>query len=201
MNEQGAQPRVASVQRKTKETQIELTLSLDGCGTAEIDTGVGFFDHMLTHIARHGLFDLSVKATGDTHVDFHHLVEDVGIVLGAAIAMAVGDKAGLVRYGMAACPMDEALVLVTLDLSGRPWCRCELEFPTPSVGEFDTELIREFFIAVASNAAMTLHLVQQSGVNSHHIAEGTFKSFARALDAATSLDERVMGVPSTKGTL
>ncbi|MFO8082397.1 MAG: imidazoleglycerol-phosphate dehydratase HisB [Armatimonadota bacterium] len=201
MNEESGQPRVASIQRNTKETQIELTLSLDGCGEAEIDTGVGFFDHMLTHIARHGLFDLTVKATGDTHVDFHHLVEDVGIVLGSAIAVAIGDKAGLVRYGMAACPMDEALVQVALDLSGRPWCRCELEFPTASVGEFDTELVREFFIAVASNAAMTLHLVQQSGVNSHHIAEGTFKSFARALDAATSLDERVTGVPSTKGTL
>lgn len=201
MTEQSAGPRVASVQRNTKETQIELTLSLDGCGEAEINTGVGFFDHMLTHIARHGLFDLTVNATGDVHVDCHHLVEDVGIVLGSAIAAAVGDKAGLVRYGMAACPMDEALVLVSLDLSGRPWCRCELEFPTERVGEFDIELIREFFIAVSSNAAMTLHLVQQSGVNSHHIAEGTFKSFARALDAATSLDERVTGVPSTKGTL
>jgi imidazoleglycerol-phosphate dehydratase len=134
-------------------------------------------------------------------VDFHHLVEDVGIVLGQAIAAAIGDKAGLVRYGMAACPMDEALVLVSLDLSGRPWTRCELEFPTSSVGEFDTELIREFFVAVASHSAMTLHLVQQSGVNSHHIAEGAFKSFARALDAATRLDERVTGVPSTKGTL
>lgn len=201
MNEQSGQPRVASIQRNTKETQIELTLSLDGCGEAEIDTGVGFFDHMLTHIARHGLFDLTVKASGDVHVDFHHLVEDVGIVLGSAIAVAVGDKAGLVRYGMAGCPMDEALVLATLDLSGRPWCRCDLDFPTASVGEFDTELIREFFIAVASNAAMTLHLVQQSGENSHHIAEGAFKSFARALDAATGLDERVTGVPSTKGTL
>lgn len=201
MTEQSAGPRVASVQRNTKETQIELTLSLDGCGEAEINTGVGFFDHMLAHIARHGLFDLTVNATGDVHVDCHHLVEDVGIVLGSAIAAAVGDKAGLVRYGMAACPMDEALVLVSLDLSGRPWCRCELEFPTERVGEFDIELIREFFIAVSSNAAMTLHLVQQSGVNSHHIAEGTFKSFARALDAATSLDERVTGVPSTKGTL
>ncbi|MBD3293355.1 MAG: imidazoleglycerol-phosphate dehydratase HisB [Armatimonadia bacterium] len=201
MTEQSAQPRVASIQRNTKETQIELTLGLDGCGEADIDTGVGFFDHMLTHIARHGLFDLTVRATGDVHVDFHHLVEDVGIVLGSAIAAAVGDKAGLVRYGMAACPMDEALVLVSLDLSGRPWCRYELEFPTARVGEFDTELVREFFIAVSSNAAMTLHLVQQSGVNSHHIAEGTFKSFARALDAATTLDERVTGVPSTKGTL
>jgi len=201
MNERSAQPRVASIQRNTNETQIELTLSLDGCGQAEIDTGVGFFDHMLTHIARHGLCDLTVKATGDVHVDFHHLVEDVGIVLGSAIAAAVGDKAGLVRYGMAACPMDEALVLVSLDLSGRPWCRCELEFPTERVGEFDLELVREFFVAVASNAAMALHVVQQSGANSHHIAEGAFKSFAKALDAATQIDPRVTGVPSTKGTL
>ncbi len=193
--------RIASIQRNTQETQIELTLNLDGSGEANIDTGVGFFDHMLTHIARHGLFDLEVKATGDTHVDFHHLVEDVGIVLGQAIAEAIGDKVGLIRYGLAGCPMDEALVLVSLDLSGRPWCRCELEFPTQRVGEFDTELVREFFIAVANNAQMTLHLVQQSGVNSHHIAEGAFKSFARALDAATQIDERVKGVPSTKGTL
>jgi imidazoleglycerol-phosphate dehydratase len=200
MNE-GMQPRVATIERNTKETQIELTLDLDGCGESQIETGVGFFDHMLTHIARHGLFNLTVKATGDVHVDCHHLVEDVGIVLGSAIAAAVGDKAGLVRYGMAACPMDEALVLVSLDLSGRPWCRCELDFPTERVGQFDLEMVREFFVAVASNAAMALHVVQQSGSNSHHIAEGAFKSFAKALDAATTRDPRVTGVPSTKGTL
>ena len=200
MNE-GMQPRVATIERDTKETQIELTLDLDGCGESQIETGVGFFDHMLTHIARHGLFNLTVKATGDVHVDCHHLVEDVGIVLGSAIAAAVGDKAGLVRYGMAACPMDEALVLVSLDLSGRPWCRCELDFPTERVGQFDLEMVREFFVAVASNAAMALHVVQQSGSNSHHIAEGAFKSFAKALDAATTRDPRVTGVPSTKGTL
>ncbi|MGC9318809.1 MAG: imidazoleglycerol-phosphate dehydratase HisB [Armatimonadota bacterium] len=193
--------RSAELQRSTKETQIELSLALDGRGESEIATGVGFFDHMLTQIARHGLFDLTVKATGDVHVDFHHLVEDIGIVLGNAVAAAVGDKMGLVRYGMAACPMDEAVVMVTLDLGGRPWCRCALEFPTEKIGEFDTELIREFFIAVANNAAMALHVVQQSGANSHHIAESAFKSFARALDAATRLDERVAGVPSTKGTL
>ena len=200
MNE-GMQPRVATIELNTKETQIELTLDLDGCGESQIETGVGFFDHMLTHIARHGLFNLTVKATGDVHVDCHHLVEDVGIVLGSAIAAAVGDKAGLVRYGMAACPMDEALVLVSLDLSGRPWCRCELDFPTERVGQFDLEMVREFFVAVASNAAMALHVVQQSGSNSHHIAEGAFKSFAKALDAATTRDPRVTGVPSTKGTL
>ena len=200
MNE-GMQPRIAPIERNTKETQIALTLDLDGCGESQIETGVGFFDHMLTHIARHGLFNLTVKATGDVHVDCHHLVEDVGIVLGSAIAAAVGDKAGLVRYGMAACPMDEALVLVSLDLSGRPWCRCELDFPTERVGQFDLEMVREFFVAVASNAAMALHVVQQSGTNSHHIAEGAFKSFAKALDAATTRDPRVTGVPSTKGTL
>ncbi len=201
MSENAGNPRSVELKRDTKETQIRLSLSLDGCGEAEIDTGVGFFDHMLTHIARHGLFDLTVKATGDVHVDFHHLVEDVGIVLGSAIAAAVGDKTGLVRYGMAACPMDEALVMVSLDLSGRPWCRCELEMPTEKIGDFDTELVREFFTAVANNAAMALHVVRQSGVNSHHIAEGAFKSFARALDQATQLDPRVSGVPSTKGTL
>lgn len=193
--------RVAKIERETAETQIALELVLDGCGEAAINTGVGFFDHMLTHIARHGLFDLTVEASGDVHVDHHHLVEDVGIVLGAAIAAAVGDKSGLVRYGMAACPMDEALVMVSLDLSGRPWCRCDLSMPTEKMGDFDTELVREFFFAVANNAAMALHIVQHSGANSHHIAEGTFKSFARALDAATHLDERVAGVPSTKGTL
>ncbi len=193
--------RVATIERETAETRISLELVLEGSGEADIDTGIGFFDHMLTHIARHGLFDLTIEASGDVHVDYHHLVEDVGIVLGSAIAEAVGDKTGLVRYGMAACPMDEALVRVNLDLSGRPWCRCDLQMPTAKVGDFDTELIREFFVAVANNALMSLHVVQEAGENSHHIAEGAFKSFARALDAATRLDERVTGVPSTKGTL
>ncbi len=193
--------RSAELQRKTAETQVELSLALDGAGEAQIETGVGFFDHMLTHIARHGLFDLTVAASGDVHVDFHHLVEDVGIVLGSAIADAIGDKVGLVRYGMAACPMDEALVLVSLDLSGRPWCRCDLDLPTEKIGDFDTELVREFFTALANNAAMALHLEQRAGVNSHHIVESGFKSFARALDQATRLDDRVTGVPSTKGTL
>lgn len=193
--------RVAKIERETRETQIVLELALDGSGEAQIATGAGFFDHMLTQIARHGLFDLTVEATGDLHVDYHHLVEDVGIVLGQAVDVALGDRAGLVRYGMAACPMDEALVLVSLDLGGRPWCRCDLQMPTEKMGDFDTELVREFFVAVANNAGMALHLVQQSGANSHHIAEGAFKSFARALDAATRLDERVTGVPSTKGTL
>jgi imidazoleglycerol-phosphate dehydratase len=180
---------------------MELELVLDGCGEYEVHTGVGFFDHMLTHIARHGLFDLMVKASGDVEVDFHHLVEDVGIVLGSAIAAAVGDKKGLVRYGWAACPMDEALVMVAIDVGGRPHCRCELDLPVEKIGEFDTQLVNEFFAAVAGNAAVALHVVQQSGSNAHHIVESAFKSFARALDEATRLDERVAGVPSTKGVL
>jgi imidazoleglycerol-phosphate dehydratase len=193
--------RTAQITRATNETQITLELALDGCGEYEIDTGVGFFDHMLTHIARHGLFDLKVKAKGDLEVDYHHLVEDVGIALGSAIAAAVGDKRGLVRYGLAACPMDEALVMVALDVGGRPYCRYELDLPVEKIGEFDTQLVHEFFVAVAMNAALALHVVQQSGSNAHHIVEGAFKSFARALDQATRLDERVTGVPSTKGVL
>ncbi|MCD6361725.1 MAG: imidazoleglycerol-phosphate dehydratase HisB [Armatimonadetes bacterium] len=193
--------RQARLERNTSETRIALSLDLDGTGQYEIATGVGFFDHMLCHIARHGLFDLSVQASGDTEVDDHHLVEDVGIVLGKAIAEAVGDKRGLVRYGMGACPMDEALVLVAIDLGGRSYLRYDMTFPTEKIGEFDTQLVHEFFAAVAANAGMALHVVQQSGDNSHHLAEGAFKSFARALDQATSLDSRITDIPSTKGVL
>ncbi|HUS80920.1 MAG TPA: imidazoleglycerol-phosphate dehydratase HisB [Armatimonadota bacterium] len=193
--------RNATVQRETKETQITLTLDLDGQGSYDINTGIGFFDHMLCHIARHGLFDLQVQASGDAEVGYHHLVEDVGIVLGKAIAEALGDKRGLVRYGMAACPMDEALVLVAIDLGGRSYLRWELDFSAEKIGDFDTELLHEFFGAVASNAGMALHLVQQSGGNAHHVAEGAFKSFARALDQATRIDDRIGDVPSTKGVL
>ncbi len=193
--------RSATIERNTTETQIALTLDLDGSGQYEINTGVGFFDHMLSHIARHGLFDLRIEAAGDIEVDYHHLVEDVGIVLGQAIAEAVGDKRGLVRYGLALCPMDEALVLVTVDLGGRSYVRCELSFNAPKVGEFDTELVCEFFRALASNAGMALHVVQQSGGNAHHVAESAFKSLARALDEATQIDERVSDIPSTKGVL
>ena len=193
--------RSATIERKTKETQISLALDLEGSGQYEVNTGVGFFDHMLSHIARHGLFDLRVEASGDIEVDYHHLVEDVGIVLGQAIAEAVGDKRGLVRYGLAMCPMDEALVLVSLDLGGRSYVRCELSFDAPKVGEFDTELVCEFFRSVAANAGMALHVVQQSGGNAHHVAESAFKSLARALDQATRIDERVGDVPSTKGVL
>lgn len=193
--------RQATVERSTTETQITLTLALDGRGEYDIDTGVGFFDHMLCHIARHGLFDLTVAATGDTEVDAHHLVEDVGIVLGRAIAEAVGDKRGLVRYGLGACPMDEALVMVAIDLGGRSYLRYNVNFTAEKIGEFDTQLIHEFFAAVAANAGMALHVVQQSGDNAHHVAEGAFKSFARALDQATRLDDRITDVPSTKGVL
>jgi len=193
--------RNATIERETRETKISLTLDLDGRGEYEVNTGIGFFDHMLCHIARHGLFDLQVQASGDVEVDYHHLVEDVGIVLGKAIAEAAGDKRGLVRYGMAACPMDEALVLVAIDLGGRSYLRWEMDFSAEKIGDFDTELLHEFFAAVASNAGMALHLVQQSGGNAHHVAEGAFKSFARALDQATRIDERISDVPSTKGVL
>jgi imidazoleglycerol-phosphate dehydratase len=194
--------REATIERETKETQISLSLGLDGSGSYEIETGVGFFDHMLSHIARHGLLDLKLKATGDLHVDAHHLVEDVGIVFGQALAQAVGDKKGISRYGWALCPLDEALVGVALDLSGRSHLQCGLCFPTPKVGEFDTELVLEFFRAVSANAAMTLHLWQQSGQNSHHLAESAFKSFGKALRMAVELDPRQAGqIPSTKGTL
>jgi imidazoleglycerol-phosphate dehydratase len=194
--------RTAALKRETKETQIELTLDLDGTGSFDIATGAGFFDHMLSHIARHGLLDLTVKATGDQHVDDHHLVEDVGIVLGQALAQAIGDKQGISRFGHALCPLDEALVGVALDLSGRSHLECDLSFPTQKVGGFDTELFLEFFRALAANAAMTLHVWQQSGLNSHHIAESAFKSLGRALRMAVEPDERQAGrVPSTKGVL
>lgn len=194
--------RTVEIKRETKETQIALSLNLDGSGRYEIATGSGFFDHMLSHIARHGLLDLTVQATGDQQVDDHHLVEDVGIVFGQALARAVGDKKGISRFGHALCPLDEALVGVALDLSGRSHLEYGLQFPTAKVGEFDTELVLEFFRAVAANGALTLHLWQQAGVNSHHIAESAFKSFGRALRMAVERDARQgEEVPSTKGTL
>ncbi|MFP3904119.1 MAG: imidazoleglycerol-phosphate dehydratase HisB [Armatimonadota bacterium] len=194
--------RTATINRETKETQISLSINLDGSGDSEIDTGVGFLDHMLTHIARHGMFDLTVEATGDYEVDDHHTVEDVGICFGRALAEAVGDKRGIVRYGSFICPMDEALVTVALDLSGRPFTNCDLDLQASRVGSFDTELVTEFFRAVASNAAMTLHVSKQYGHNTHHLIEAAFKAFGRALDRATSIDpRREDDVPSTKGTL
>ena len=194
-------PRQAEINRSTAETEISLSLNLDGSGKAEVATGVGFLDHMLTLFARHGLIDLTVRCKGDLHVDQHHTVEDVGICLGLAIAQAVGDKKGIVRYGTFTVPMDESLVMVSLDLSGRAYLVCRLDTRGRKIGEFDAELVPEFFRAVAGNARMTLHVHQFYGENAHHIVEAAFKAFGRALDAATRHDERVTGVPSTKGLL
>lgn len=193
--------RSAEISRQTAETQIQLSINLDGSGQNDIDTGVGFFDHMLTLLARHGLFDLTVKATGDTHVDYHHTVEDVGICLGRAINEALGDKQGITRYGSVCLPMEESLVTSALDLSGRFAFVYKVDFPTEKIGTFDTELVQEFWNAVASNAMMNLHLILHHGSNSHHISEGTFKATARALRQAIAVDPRQTGVPSSKGTL
>lgn len=193
--------RTASISRKTAETQIELSLDLDGTGIANVDTGVGFFDHMLTLFARHGLFDLTVKAVGDLHVDHHHTVEDVGICLGRALGQAVGDKVGILRYGSVVLPMEESLVTSAVDLSGRFAFVYNVDFPTEKIGEFDTQLVQEFWNAVASNTMMNLHLILHHGSNSHHISEGTFKATARAIRQAVTVDPRQTGVPSSKGTL
>ena len=187
--------------RTTKETDITITLNLDGTGKAEIDTGIGFFDHMLNGFARHGLFDLSVHAKGDLEVDSHHTIEDTGIVLGQAILEAIGDKAAIKRYGHFILPMDETLALCAVDLSGRPYLNYDAEFTSDKMGGMDTEMVREFFYAISYSAGMNLHFKQLSGVNNHHIAECAFKAFAKALDMATSLDERITGVLSTKGSL
>jgi len=194
-------PRTATIERTTAETEVRVRFEIDGGGAAKVATGVGFLDHMLTLFARHGLFDLEVEARGDLEVDQHHTVEDVGICLGQAIAQAAGNKQGIVRYGSFLVPMDEALVLASIDLSGRPFLACELDVAERTIGTFDAELVPEFFRAVATNALMTLHLRQLAGANGHHIVEAAFKSFARALDAATRCDARVTGVPSTKGVL
>ena len=185
--------RSASITRNTAETQIELSLNLDGSGKSEISTGVGFFDHMLTLFARHGLFDLTVKAVGDLHVDHHHTVEDVGICLGRCLHQAVGDKKGICRYGHSTLPMEETLVTTAFVY--------HVEFLTEKIGEFDTQLVQEFWTAVSSNALMNLHLLLHHGSNSHHVAEAVFKSTARALRMAVSIDPRQPGVPSSKGTL
>ena len=194
--------RVASCSRVTKETQIEMTLNLDGTGKTDISTGIGFFDHMLSGFARHGLFDLTVKVTGDLEVDSHHTIEDTGIVLGQAIAKAVGDKQGIKRFGSFMLPMDETLVLSALDLSGRPYLVYDLDLSTPQVGYFDTQMVKEFFYAVSYSAMMNLHIKQLAGSNDHHIIEAAFKAFAKALDEATQYDSRLSGqVLSTKGSL
>ena len=193
--------RVAEINRATNETRIGLRLALDGTGAADIVTGIGFLDHMLTALARHALFDLRVRAEGDLHVDFHHTTEDVGIVLGQALARAVGDKRGIRRYGHAVVPMDEALVDAAVDLSGRPFLAWNVDFERDKIGEMDTELFEEFFRALAMNGLMTLHVRQRAGRNVHHVAEACFKAVARALRAATERDERITGIPSTKGAL
>ena len=193
--------RTAAVTRTTKETDIAVRLNLDGSGKAEISTGIGFFDHMLNGFARHGLFDLNCQVKGDLEVDCHHTIEDTGIVLGQAIRKAVGDKKGIVRYGTCILPMDESLVLCSLDLSGRPYYVSDVEFPTERVGEMDTQMVKEFFYAVSYSAAMNLHFKRLSGGNSHHMIEGMFKAFAKALDMAAAHDPRITDVLSTKGSL
>ena len=193
--------RTASIKRDTAETQIQLTLNLDGTGIANVQTGVGFFDHMLTLLAKHGLFDLDLKVNGDLEVDAHHTVEDTGICLGQAILQAVGDKKGINRYGHFTLPMEETLVTSAVDLSGRFWFIDNYEFPTEKIGEFDSQLVEVFWQAVAANALMNLHLVLLHGKNSHHIAEAIFKSTARALRMAVTSDSRETGIPSSKGVL
>ena len=193
--------RDASIIRKTKETDINLMINIDGSGKSNVSTGVGFFDHMLEGFSKHGFFDLDINVNGDLQVDAHHTVEDTGIVLGQAIAEAIGDKQGMKRYGSFILPMDDALVLCAIDLCGRPYFQFDLEFPTEKIGSFDTELVREFFYAISYKCGMNLHMKMLSGVNSHHIAEAAFKAFAKALDQATSIDERIDGILSTKGSL
>ena len=193
--------RIASITRDTNETQISMSLNLDGSGRGNISTGIGFFDHMLNNFARHGLFDLTVKAKGDLYVDCHHLVEDTGIVLGQAIKEAVGDKKSIKRYGYSILPMDETLMLCSLDLSGRPYFQSDFTFQGERCGYFDTAMTKEFFYAISYSALMNLHFKMLAGENDHHIIECAFKSFAKSLDAATMVDERITSVLSTKGTL
>ena len=194
--------RKASLSRKTAETEIVVEIDLDGTGTYDNQTGVGFFDHMLDQLARHTLIDMKVRATGDLHIDDHHTVEDVGIVLGKALAEAAGDKKGIRRYGSCLLPMDDTLVRAALDLSGRPFLVWKVDFTAPKIGTFDTELVREFFTAFAMNGGITLHVERLDGINSHHIAEAAFKAVARALREALETDPRKAdAIPSTKGRL
>ena len=193
--------RTSRIQRKTAETDIQLELELDGCGAAEIATGVGFFDHMLTLLAKHALVDLKLNAAGDLHVDQHHTVEDVGICLGQAVQKALGDKTGIRRYGHFALPMEESLVTTAIDLGGRAYFVFQADFPTAKIGDFDSELVFDFWQAFSANALCNLHIILHYGRNSHHIAEGIFKAAARSLRAAIEIDPRQTGVPSTKGVL
>ncbi|MEM8867659.1 MAG: imidazoleglycerol-phosphate dehydratase HisB [Verrucomicrobiota bacterium] len=197
-----AEPRIASITRNTKETQIQMELNVDGSGLSEIQTGIPFFDHMLTLFAKHGLFDLKVKASGDIDVDYHHMVEDTGIVLGQALKQALGDKAGIRRYGFFLLPMDESLARVALDLSNRQAFIYKVDYQFPMVRDFNIVLVKEFFQAFANDTACNLHINLEYGEEPHHIAEAIFKAFARALDMATTIDPRLGGaLPSTKGTL
>ena len=194
--------RQATVKRKTKETDISVTVNLDGSGVSDISTGIGFLDHMLDQIARHSLMDITVKAKGDLHIDFHHTTEDTGIALGEAVSQALGDRTGIRRYGSTLSPMDETLTRVVVDASNRPFLVWRVSFPTPKVGDMDTELFKEWFQAFVQNAGITLHVENLYGVNSHHIVESSFKGLARALRTATEIDPRRGGaVPSTKGAL
>lgn len=201
MYEEAPIARKSRVHRATKETDVLITVDLDGSGSSDVATGVPFLDHMLDALGRHGLLDLAVEASGDVEVDDHHTVEDVGIVLGQAVRDALGDARGIARYGEATVPMDEALVSCALDVSGRGAAFCDLRIPTERVGTFDTQLAKEFFVAFAANAGVTLHVRTLAGENSHHIIEASFKALARALRQAVALDPRVTGVPSTKGSL
>lgn len=195
------EPRIAKISRATKETDIILELNIDGSGKAEVSTGIGFFDHMLLSFAKHGFFDLKLTVKGDLEVDTHHTIEDTGIVLGNAIMQAVGDKAGIKRYASSIMPMDESLILCALDLSGRPYLVLDAELKAERVGDFETEMVREFFYAVSYGAMMNLHIKEIHGDNTHHVIEAIFKAFARALDEATCHDNRINGILSTKGSL
>ena len=196
-----SETRQASIHRKTSETDIDLFIRIDGSGDAQVDTGIGFFDHMLKSFAKHGMFDLKLNVIGDLIVDCHHTVEDVGIVLGEAIKKALGDKKSIRRYGDIILPMDEALILCAIDLSGRPYLVFDATFSSDMVGYFDTQMVKEFFYAISYSAGMNLHIREMSGENDHHIIEGMFKAFAKALDEACSKDARIKSVLSTKGSL
>ena len=193
--------RISEITRKTKETDITVKLCLDGSGKSRILTGIGFFDHMLTGFAKHGFFDLDISCTGDLEVDTHHTIEDVGIVLGQAVREALGDKAGIRRYGYFVLPMDETLMLCSLDLSGRPYLNFDASFTTERLGKLETEMIREFFYALSYSAGMNLHIKELAGVNNHHKAEAMFKAFGKALDEAVRIEPRIEGILSTKGAL
>ena len=194
-------PRTATITRKTAETDIQLSLNLDGSGKVEVSTGVGFFDHMLTHIGKHGLFDLAVKCQGDTHIDAHHTVEDAGICLGKALVQALGDKSGIRRFGDCTLPMDETLATAAVDLSGRPFLVWRAEVPLETLGTFSSQLAEEFWRAASSAGSLTLHVLLHHGKNTHHVVEAIFKACARALRAAVEPDPRASGIPSTKGVL